>query len=124
MGGPHSFRSGSPVPRTVCRPVPGSRTYGSPAASSWEVAERLLDFVHELEERHPKENVAAVSHGGSLRLLIAALLGIPLERSYCLRMDNLGSHTSGSYPRRANALAGALHQQYSPSPGITPLVRS
>ncbi|HHT72519.1 MAG TPA: histidine phosphatase family protein [Firmicutes bacterium] len=73
--------------------VPGGELPG-------EVAERLLDFVHELEERHPKENVAAVSHGGSLRLLIAALLGIPLERSYCLRMDNLGISHLSSYPRR------------------------
>ena len=50
--------------------VPGGELPG-------EVAERLAEFVQ------------------ALRLLIATLLGMPLEKSYCLRMDNLGiSHLS------------------------------
>jgi len=68
--------------------VPGGELPG-------EVAERLLDFVRELESRHAHQTVVAVSHGGALRLLIASLMGIPLDRSYCLHMDNLGiSHLS------------------------------
>lgn len=60
-----------------------------------EVANRLLEFVQDLQAKHAHQVVAAVSHGGALRLLIASLLGMPLEKSYCLHMDNLGiSHLS------------------------------
>ena len=66
--------------------VPGGELPG-------EVAERLAEFVQELQSKHLHQNIAAVSHGGALRLLIATLLGMPLEKSYCLRMDNLGIPT-------------------------------
>ncbi len=55
-----------------------------------EVLDRLMDFVSELIARHQNERVACVSHGGALRLLIAELLGLPMEKAYCLHMENAG----------------------------------
>lgn len=55
-----------------------------------EVLDRLMDFISDLISRHPNQKVACVSHGGALRLLIAELLGMPMEKAYCLHMENAG----------------------------------
>lgn len=68
--------------------VPGGELPG-------EVVDRLMDFVSDLVSKHGNHRVACISHGGSLRLLLAALLGLPLEKSYCFNMSNAGiSHLS------------------------------
>ncbi|MEX2599892.1 MAG: histidine phosphatase family protein [Dehalococcoidia bacterium] len=41
--------------------------------------DRLSGFARELEERHGHDDVLVVSHGGSLRALAVALLGLPYE---------------------------------------------
>lgn len=53
-----------------------------------EVALRLHEFLFEILPKHEKETIVLVSHGAALRLLIASLLEMPLEKSYCIRQDN------------------------------------
>ncbi|NLJ74818.1 MAG: histidine phosphatase family protein [Firmicutes bacterium] len=55
-----------------------------------EVVERFHAFLNELIKTHVSETVVVVSHGGCLRFTIAALLSIPLEKSYCLHLSNAG----------------------------------
>lgn len=55
-----------------------------------EVVERFQGFLNELVKTHQNETVVVVSHGGSLRFVIASLLHIPLEKSYCLHLSNAG----------------------------------
>lgn len=57
-----------------------------------EVVERFLSFLHEQTQTgQPKDRaIVVVSHGGALRLVIASLIHIPLEKSYCLRQSNAG----------------------------------
>lgn len=55
-----------------------------------EVVERFNEFLEECLLKHENETIVVVSHGGTLRLAIAHLLHIPLEKSYCLRLNNAG----------------------------------
>ena len=56
----------------------------------YEVVERFREFLDELIRTHPNETIVVVSHGGSLRFVIASLLHIPLEKAYCLHLSNAG----------------------------------
>ncbi|NLJ79709.1 MAG: histidine phosphatase family protein [Firmicutes bacterium] len=55
-----------------------------------EVVKRMRGVMEELPSKHKGQTIAIVAHGGSLRLTIASLLHIPLEKAYCLRLDNGG----------------------------------
>lgn len=55
-----------------------------------EVAQRFREFLQECLPNHENETIVIVSHGGSLRLIIASLLHIPLEKSYCIHLNNAG----------------------------------
>lgn len=55
-----------------------------------EVVKRFQAFLEEQLPKHENETIVIVSHGGSLRMIIASLLHIPLEKSYCLRQSNAG----------------------------------
>ncbi len=44
-----------------------------------QLIDRLAGFARELEERHAHDDVLVVSHGGALRALVVALLGLPYE---------------------------------------------
>ena len=53
-----------------------------------DVAERSLDWMNEILERHAGETVVAVAHGGSLRTLIGHALEMPGQRVFHLRLDH------------------------------------
>lgn len=55
-----------------------------------EVIVRFQEFLNEIVPKHKDETIVIVSHGGTLRLNIAHLLHIPIEKSYCLRLGNAG----------------------------------
>lgn len=64
-------------------PVPGGE-------QPEDVVKRLLSCLDDLVHRHDGETIVIVSHGAALRLTLAALLGIPLNRSHCLSQNNGG----------------------------------
>ncbi len=55
-----------------------------------EVVERFLSFLNEQTSQDAAKTIVVVSHGGALRLIIATLLHIPVEKSYCLHQSNTG----------------------------------
>ncbi len=56
------------------------RFWTAPRAEPVEsVRDRLLGAYHAVLERHPDQTVAVVSHGFALRLLVAQVLGLPID---------------------------------------------
>ncbi len=53
-----------------------------------EVIERCREFIAMAVERHPEERLAVAAHGGSVRGLLAAALGLGPELYRRIRMDN------------------------------------
>lgn len=49
---------------------------------------RMSGFVQSLKEHHLHQDVLVVGHGGSLRSVIVALLGLPLEANWKFVMQN------------------------------------
>lgn len=45
----------------------------------WDVQVRMVKGVERVRAKHPKGNIALVSHGDPLRLLVAHYLGLPLD---------------------------------------------
>lgn len=61
--------------------------------------ERVVAAVQQLAGRHPDAAVVVVTHGGPLRMLVGALLGVPPGNSLRLRIDNGSLTICESYPR-------------------------
>lgn len=61
--------------------VPGGETFG-------ELKLRAQQAVESIVARHPDQTVAVVSHGGTIRTIICAALGIHLNRVWGIRLDN------------------------------------
>jgi alpha-ribazole phosphatase len=61
--------------------IPGGETFR-------EVKERAAGAVARIVARHPGETVAVVSHGGAIRTIICAALGIHLNHVWDIRQDN------------------------------------
>ena len=53
-----------------------------------ETSARTAGFVAELRENHLEDAVLVVGHGGSLRSVIVALMGLPLEANWKFVMGN------------------------------------
>ena len=66
----------------------GTRIPGGELPS--EVVQRFKDFLEVQVSESSDQTIVVVSHGGALRLIIASLLHIPLEKSYCLHQSNAG----------------------------------
>jgi alpha-ribazole phosphatase/probable phosphoglycerate mutase len=50
--------------------------------STLEVTDRALKAFNEIVENHNGQNIAIVSHGGIIRVILCHLLGIPLENIF------------------------------------------
>jgi alpha-ribazole phosphatase len=61
--------------------------------------DRVLAALRTLADRHPRESVLIVTHGGPLRILVVGLLCIPPNRMSRLRIDNCGLTVFESFPR-------------------------
>jgi len=55
-----------------------------------DVGVRVAGIFDEIKARHMNETVLVVGHGGSLRLAMASLLGMPLEGNWSFVFDNCG----------------------------------
>jgi broad specificity phosphatase PhoE len=69
-----------------------------------ELQARCAAALQEHLPRHPGQTVALVAHGGPIRMLVCALLRLPLEASRCLRVEN-ASVTRVEFTVRAAVLA-------------------
>ena len=76
---PELFRQWMESPTAVR--FPGGESYR-------DLVERAVACLGTLLERHPVECVAAVSHGGVVRALLAHCLGVPDERIFRLGQDH------------------------------------
>lgn len=61
--------------------VPGGETFG-------ELKLRAQQAVDAIVARHPDQTIAVISHGGTIRTIICAALGIHLNRVWGIRLDN------------------------------------
>lgn len=52
-----------------------------------EVRERVLDFLNEVLPRHPGENIAITAHSGSVRMILADAMGMPLDSIFTFEQD-------------------------------------
>lgn len=50
--------------------------------------EEVRSFFEDIQERHRTQNVLAVSHGGSISLMVHHVLGIPLDQDVPVRCGN------------------------------------
>jgi alpha-ribazole phosphatase/probable phosphoglycerate mutase len=50
--------------------------------STLEARERVLPVFNEITDSHKGQNIAIVSHGGVIRIILCELLGIPLENIF------------------------------------------
>lgn len=66
-----------------------------------EASARMARLVEENLRNHLDETVLVVGHGGSLRSLIVALLGLPLEANWKFIMDNCALSMVRTYPDNA-----------------------
>lgn len=61
--------------------VPGGETFG-------ELKQRAQSAIETLVANHPDQTVVVVSHGGTIRTIVCAALGIHLNRVWGIRQDN------------------------------------
>lgn len=61
--------------------VPGGETFG-------EVKSRADSCVRQLVALHPHQTIVLVSHGGTIRTILCAALGLHLNRVWAIRQDN------------------------------------
>lgn len=61
--------------------VPGGETFG-------EVKARAEAAIKNLLNNHPDQTIAVVSHGGTIRTILCAALGLSLDRVWAIRQDN------------------------------------
>jgi broad specificity phosphatase PhoE len=65
-----------------------------PGGETWaDVATRVVGFLRLVVERHDRETILLVGHGGSLRPLVLHTLGAPLECLTHMSVDNAGLTT-------------------------------
>ena len=58
-----------------------------------DLCARAASFAERTRAAHPDDDLLIVAHGGSLRALIASLIGIPPHRMWRLRLDNTSLST-------------------------------
>jgi len=61
--------------------IPGGETFR-------ELKDRAQTAIQRLITNHPNETIIVVSHGGTIRTVICAALGIPLNNVWNIRQDN------------------------------------
>ncbi|MBC7345072.1 MAG: histidine phosphatase family protein, partial [Clostridia bacterium] len=66
-----------------------------------EVADRASRAILFIVDRHPGETVAVVSHGGTIRVIITAVLGLFLRSVWSFQVDNGSLSVIDFYPSRA-----------------------
>jgi len=75
---PEEFKAWSENP-LLFSPVRGESTV--------EVRERVVKAFHEIIENHRGEHIAIVAHGGTNRVILCHIMGIPLENIFRIEQD-------------------------------------
>lgn len=73
--------------------------------STTEIQERIQRFTQKLLEQHRGECVAAVSHGGFIKYMLAYYAGIPLDKPIFLFIENTSISVVDFYQNRAILMA-------------------
>lgn len=60
------------------------------AESLVEIRERSMGKLNEIVKNNPEKNILIVSHGITLKVMIASIMGIDLSNIHKLRLDNTG----------------------------------
>lgn len=55
--------------------------------STLEARDRVMPAFNEITNQHKGQNIAIVSHGGVIRIILCELLGIPLENIFRIEQD-------------------------------------
>jgi alpha-ribazole phosphatase/probable phosphoglycerate mutase len=55
--------------------------------STINVRNRAVPVFHDIADRHKGENIAIVSHGGIIRIIVCELLGMPLEHLFRIEQN-------------------------------------
>lgn len=83
--------------------VPGGETFG-------EVKARAEAVVRKLVDQHPEQTIVLVSHGGTIRTILCAALGLHLNRIWSIRQDNTAVNIVEYYQETAIvALVNDVH---------------
>jgi broad specificity phosphatase PhoE len=61
--------------------IPGGETFA-------KLKERAYNMILTLVARHPEDTLAITSHGGTIRTIICAILGLDLDKVWCIQQDN------------------------------------
>ncbi len=69
--------------------------------STRQVNSRIAALMSELKERHHRDNVLIVGHGGALRAAFVALMQLPLEANWRFIMANCGLSVVDVFPDNA-----------------------
>ena len=69
--------------------------------STREVNARIAAFMAELRERHHRDNVLIVGHGGALRAAFVALMDLPLEANWRFIVANCSLSVMDVFPDNA-----------------------
>lgn len=65
-----------------------------------KVEERGCRVITDLVATYPDKNLLVVSHGGTIRAILCGLLGLPLDRLWCLAQDNTAVNIVDFYDGR------------------------
>lgn len=66
-----------------------------------QVKERAYQKIIDLVNEHLDQNILVVSHGGTIRSIICAVLDVPLDKIWCFRQDNTAVNIIDFYEQRA-----------------------
>lgn len=82
-----------------------------------ELQMRAMDCLRELAERHPGQRVAVVTHGGVIKTMVAAVLGVSLAVRSRFWLDNcsLTVVEHGTRGWRLRSLNDTAHLQMAPA---------
>lgn len=73
--------------------IPGGETFQ-------QVKERAYAAILDVVNKHEGETVIAVSHGGTIRTILCAALGLDLNRLWCIKQDNTAVNVLEFYKDR------------------------
>ncbi|MFH0972265.1 MAG: histidine phosphatase family protein [Candidatus Micrarchaeota archaeon] len=63
--------------------------YVPKGGESWtHVQERAMKVINKLLKMHPEDTIAVVAHGGTNRVILASLIGLPLDRVAVFKQNN------------------------------------
>lgn len=66
-----------------------------------QVKERAYAAILEVIKKHPDETTVVVSHGGTIRTILCAVMGLHLNKLWCIKQDNTAVNILEFYKDKA-----------------------